>query len=149
MRTRTTSATSESTCVHALAGSRSARIAIGPFSPRPLSTSRTVRAHPLTDFWRRGLNYQIERHLFPTLPRNHCGAAQVRVKVCCAARDSTYHETWRSANPSATLWLCRAPAWTPLVGHGIRQVRRVTLKPWSTDARRLAANRTLPCGLAS
>jgi fatty acid desaturase len=63
------------------------------FLQRQVLTSRNVRAHPLTDFWYGGLNYQIEHHLFPTLPRNRLGAAQVIVKAFCAAHNLAYHET--------------------------------------------------------
>src|SRR5690606_16149009 len=38
-------------------------------------TSRNVAGHPLTDFWYGGLNYQIEHHLFPTMPRNQLAKA--------------------------------------------------------------------------
>ena len=40
------------------------------FVRRQVLTSRDVNAHPLTDFWYGGLNYQIEHHLFPSMPRN-------------------------------------------------------------------------------
>jgi fatty acid desaturase len=40
------------------------------FLRRQVLTSRNVIAHPITDFWYGGLNYQIEHHLFPRLPRN-------------------------------------------------------------------------------
>jgi fatty acid desaturase len=63
------------------------------FLQRQVLTSRNVYAHPLTDFWFGGLNYQIEHHLFPTLPRNRLGAAQVIVKAFCAAHNIAYHET--------------------------------------------------------
>jgi hypothetical protein len=32
--------------------------------------------HPLTDFWYGGLNYQIDHHLFPGMPRNQLKKAQ-------------------------------------------------------------------------
>jgi fatty acid desaturase len=63
------------------------------FLQRQVLTARNVRAHPLTDFWYGGLNYQIEHHLFPTLPRNQLGAAQTIVRAFCAAHHIAYHET--------------------------------------------------------
>lgn len=56
-------------------------------------TARNVRAHPVTDFWFGGLNYQIEHHLFPHLARNQLRAAQATVKAFCQARAIPYCET--------------------------------------------------------
>jgi fatty acid desaturase len=56
-------------------------------------TARNVRAHPLTDFWFGGLNYQIEHHLFPYMARNKLKAAQTVVKAFCQARAIPYRET--------------------------------------------------------
>ena len=63
------------------------------FLRRQVLTSRNVSAHPLTDFCYGGLNYQIEHHLFPSMPRNKLREAQVIVKCFCRARSITYHET--------------------------------------------------------
>jgi fatty acid desaturase len=63
------------------------------FLERQVLTARNVRAHPLTDFWYGGLNYQIEHHLFPTLPRNQLGAAQTIVRAFCTTHHIAYHET--------------------------------------------------------
>jgi fatty acid desaturase len=63
------------------------------FLHRQVLTSRNVRAHPLTDFWYGGLNYQIEHHLFPSMPRNKLGEAQTIVKAFCHARSIPYQET--------------------------------------------------------
>ena len=56
-------------------------------------TSRNVKAHPLTDFWYGGLNYQIEHHLFPTIPRNKLGEAQHIVRDFCREHNIAYYET--------------------------------------------------------
>jgi fatty acid desaturase len=56
-------------------------------------TSRNVKAHPFTDFWYGGLNYQIEHHLFPTMPRNNLRKAQQIVRAFCEAHSIAYHET--------------------------------------------------------
>lgn len=56
-------------------------------------TSRNVRSHPLTDFLYGGLNYQIEHHLFPTMPRCNVRAAHVIVRDFCAEANVAYHQT--------------------------------------------------------
>lgn len=56
-------------------------------------TSRNVSAHPLTDFWYGGLNYQIEHHLFPTMPRCNLKKAQPIVEAFCRDLGVSYHET--------------------------------------------------------
>ncbi len=56
-------------------------------------TSRNVAAHPLTDFWYGGLNYQIEHHLFPTMPRCNLRKARPIVAAFCREHGVTYHET--------------------------------------------------------
>ncbi len=63
------------------------------FLHQQVLSSRNVRAHPVTDFWYGGLNYQIEHHLFPTIPRNNLKKAQQIVKAFCQEHDLPYHET--------------------------------------------------------
>ena len=63
------------------------------FVRRQVLTSRDVRAHPLTDFWYGGLNYQIEHHLFPSMPRNRLKKAQVIVREFCEERGIPYRES--------------------------------------------------------
>src|SRR5436853_4646749 len=41
------------------------------FLHQQILTARNIKAHPLIDFWYGGLNYQIEHHLFPNMPRNN------------------------------------------------------------------------------
>ncbi len=62
------------------------------FLRRQVLTARNVRANPLTDFWYGGLNYQIEHHLFPNMPRNKLREAQEIVKAFCQARSISYCE---------------------------------------------------------
>jgi fatty acid desaturase len=59
---------------------------------RQVLTSRNVRAHPLVDFWFIGLNYQIEHHLFPTLPRNRLRPARRIVRRFCEEHGVAYAE---------------------------------------------------------
>jgi|SRR6185437_8668664 len=56
-------------------------------------TSRNVRSHPVTDFWAGGLNFQIEHHLFPNMPRNRLKDAQVLVREFCGEHAISYYET--------------------------------------------------------
>ena len=60
---------------------------------RQVVTARNVHGHPATDWWYGGLNYQIEHHLFPTLPRNRLREAQSIVRPFCAERGIPYAET--------------------------------------------------------
>jgi fatty acid desaturase len=56
-------------------------------------TARNVRAHPVTDFWYGGLNYQVEHHLFPSMARNQLREAQVIVRKFCNDLNISYYET--------------------------------------------------------
>ena len=56
-------------------------------------SSRNLRGSPLTDFLYGGLNYQIEHHLFPSMPRNRLRQAQPIVTQFCAERGVPYCET--------------------------------------------------------
>ena len=46
-------------------------------------TSRNVNGHPITDWLMGGLNYQIEHHLFPSMPRTNLPHAQPIVRAYC------------------------------------------------------------------
>jgi len=56
-------------------------------------TARNIRGHPITDLWYGSLNYQIEHHLFPTMPRLNMRRAQPIIKGFCAERGIEYYET--------------------------------------------------------
>ena len=60
---------------------------------RQVLTSRNVRGNPVTDFMLGGLNYQIEHHLMPGLPRPHLRLAQPLVRAHCARLGVPYTET--------------------------------------------------------
>jgi len=68
------------------------------FLRRQVLTARNVRGNWLVDFALGGLNYQIEHHLFPSMPRPHLRRAQPLVRAFCLQRDVAYCETtlWRS-----------------------------------------------------
>lgn len=60
---------------------------------RQVLTSRNVRGNPVTDFFLGGLNYQVEHHLVPSLPRPHLRLAQPLVRAHCARLGIPYTET--------------------------------------------------------
>ncbi|MEV6490554.1 acyl-CoA desaturase [Actinoplanes sp. NPDC051633] len=60
---------------------------------RQVLTSRNVRGHWLTDYALGGLNYQIEHHLFPSMPRGNLRHAQKLVRAFCAEHGISYLET--------------------------------------------------------
>ncbi|MGW4630767.1 acyl-CoA desaturase [Streptomyces rubiginosohelvolus] len=60
---------------------------------RQVLTSRNVRGGVLTDWFLGGLNYQIEHHLFPSMPRPHLRLAQPLVRAHCADIGMPYTET--------------------------------------------------------
>lgn len=63
------------------------------FLRRQVLTARNVNGGPLVDFWYGGLNYQVEHHLFPNIPRNKLSEAQRIVRAFCAKHSIAYHET--------------------------------------------------------
>jgi fatty acid desaturase len=63
------------------------------FLRRQVLTSRNIRGRRLTDFALGGLNYQIEHHLFPSMPRPNLRRAQGLVRAFCAQHGIAYHET--------------------------------------------------------
>lgn len=65
---------------------------------RQVLTSRNVRGGFLIDFFLGGLNYQIEHHLFPSMPRPNLRHAQRIIREYCRRHRVAYHETtlWRS-----------------------------------------------------
>ncbi|MET8406101.1 acyl-CoA desaturase [Streptomyces sp900116325] len=60
---------------------------------RQVLTSRNVRGAVLTDWFLGGLNYQIEHHLFPSMPRPHLRRAQPLVRAHCESLGMPYAET--------------------------------------------------------
>ncbi|WP_030776925.1 fatty acid desaturase family protein [Streptomyces sp. NRRL S-920] len=59
---------------------------------RQVLTSRNIRGGPLTDWFLGGLNYQIEHHLFPSMPRPHLRLVQPVVREHCNAVGMSYTE---------------------------------------------------------
>ena len=60
---------------------------------RQVVTARNINPNPVTDFCYGALNYQIEHHLFPDMPRNRLGEARKIVKAYCQDRGISYYET--------------------------------------------------------
>jgi fatty acid desaturase len=82
---------------------------------RQVLTSRNVRGHRLTDFVLGGLNYQIEHHLFPNMPRPNLRRAHPVIRNFCAEHDLPFVET-------------SLPASYRLVLHHLREVGRPPIK---------------------
>ncbi|GAA3034767.1 acyl-CoA desaturase [Streptomyces olivoverticillatus] len=60
---------------------------------RQVLTSRNVHGGPVTDWLMGGLNYQIEHHLFPSMPRPVLRLARPLVRAHCRAAGLSYAET--------------------------------------------------------
>jgi fatty acid desaturase len=63
------------------------------FLRRQVLTSRNVRGGPLIDLTLGGLNYQIEHHLFPSMPRPSLRQAQPIVRAFCQRHGLAYTQT--------------------------------------------------------
>jgi fatty acid desaturase len=63
------------------------------FLRRQVMTSRNVRGGWLVDFALGGLNYQIEHHLFPSMPRPNLRHSQAMVRAYCERHGVSYLET--------------------------------------------------------
>jgi fatty acid desaturase len=60
---------------------------------RQVLTSRNVRGSRVVDFLLGGLNYQIEHHLFPNMPRPNLRRAQPVIRRFCAEHGISFTET--------------------------------------------------------
>ncbi len=63
------------------------------FLRRQVLMSRNIRGGWLVDLAMGGLNYQVEHHLFPNMPRANLARAQPLVRAFCRDRGITYTET--------------------------------------------------------
>ena len=63
------------------------------FLRRQVLTTRNVKGGLFTDLLLGGLNYQVEHHLFPNMPRNNLRKAQPLVRAYCEELDILYTET--------------------------------------------------------
>ncbi len=62
------------------------------FLRRQVITARNVTGGRFTTFMLGGLNYQIEHHLFPTMPRPNLAQAQSIIRAFCVDHDLVYHQ---------------------------------------------------------
>jgi fatty acid desaturase len=62
------------------------------FLRRQVLTSRNVSGGWFMNIFMGGLNFQVEHHLFPSMPRPHLRKASEIVREYCAARDIEYTE---------------------------------------------------------
>ena len=60
---------------------------------RQVLTSRNIRGGAVTDWFLGGLNYQIEHHLFPSMPRPHLSLVRPLVRAHCRELGIPYAET--------------------------------------------------------
>jgi fatty acid desaturase len=60
------------------------------FMRRQVLMSRNINPGPVTDFAMGGLNYQIEHHLFPNMPRPNLRRAQPIVRSFCEKQGVVY-----------------------------------------------------------
>ncbi len=63
------------------------------FLRRQILTARNVRPNPILDWYFGGLNYQIEHHLFPDMPRCNLSAARKVTMAFCRERGIPYAES--------------------------------------------------------
>jgi fatty acid desaturase len=73
------------------------------FVHRQVTTSRNVRGGRALDVAMGGLNYQIEHHLFPTMPMANLRRCQGMVKDYCSAHGIDYCETSLARSYAASL----------------------------------------------
>jgi len=60
---------------------------------RQVLTSRNIRGGPVIDYLLGGLNYQIEHHLFPSMPRPNLRKSQPLIRAYCQQHRVSYLET--------------------------------------------------------
>jgi fatty acid desaturase len=83
-------------------------------------TARNVRGGRFVDLLLGGLNYQIEHHLFPSMPRPNLRRAQPLIRAFCAERGVRYVETGLFASYRLVLrHLDRVADATPRAGHPV------------------------------
>jgi fatty acid desaturase len=73
------------------------------FLRRQVVTSRNIRGGRVVDLVLGGLNYQIEHHLYPSMPRPNLRRAQPLVRSFCQQRKIPYAETSLSASYGLSL----------------------------------------------
>lgn len=73
-------------------------MAVYPANERPdfwklqVTTTRNVTSNWFSDWFCGGLQYQVDHHLFPSLPRHNLGKVHKLVESFCKEQGVTYHE---------------------------------------------------------
>ena len=89
------------------------------FARRQVMTSRNIAGGRFTNLLLGGLNYQIEHHLFPSMPRPNLARAQELVRAFCLDNDlgyredsliGSYRQTLRSLKGTVVVGVARVPA---------------------------------------
>ncbi len=80
------------------------------FVRRQVMTSRNVAGGWFTNVALGGLNFQIEHHLFPSMPRPNLSRAQGIVKAFCVENDLSYREDSLTGSYRQTIEYLRADA---------------------------------------
>jgi fatty acid desaturase len=80
------------------------------FARRQVITARNVAGGRFTNLMLGGLNYQIEHHLFPTMPRPNLARAQSIIRPFCIERDLGYCEDSLVGSYRQAVRHLRAPA---------------------------------------
>lgn len=83
------------------------------FLTKQVLTARNVTGGRFVTFLLGGLNYQIEHHLFPSLPRPHVAAAQVFVRAHCAEHRLPYTEASLLGSYAIVVATSTASVWPP------------------------------------
>ena len=85
------------------------------FARRQVITARNVFGGRFTNLLLGGLNYQIEHHLFPTMPRPNLARAQGMVRAFCLESGFGYCETSLFGSYRQTIAYLRGRAGTPVL----------------------------------
>ena len=83
------------------------------FAWRQVITSRNVTGGWFTNVALGGLNFQIEHHLFPSMPRPNLARAQGLVRAFCLANNLHYSEDTLTGSYRQTLRSLKSPAIAP------------------------------------
>ena len=73
-------------------------MAVYPANERPdfwklqVTTTRNVTSNMFVDWFCGGLQYQVDHHLFPMIPRHNLGKVHKLVESFCKEHGVTYHE---------------------------------------------------------
>ncbi|MEW5317874.1 MAG: hypothetical protein WDW38_009138 [Sanguina aurantia] len=77
------------------------------FASAQLVSTRNIDPSPLVDWWCGGLNYQIEHHLFPMMPRHSFKAVRSKIMRLCKDHSLPY-ETIPLRESTAKVYNCLA-----------------------------------------